>query len=51
MPGQGKNPVSVLSHIFCEEQAFPYLFPKGKYSYKAPRNIPISLLRTLIKDC
>ena len=23
VPGQGKNPVSILSDEFCEEQAFP----------------------------
>ena len=27
---------------FCEEQAFPYLIPKGKFSYKAALDIPIS---------
>ena len=41
-PGQGKNPVSILSDQFCEEQAFPYLLPKGKFGYKAPRDFPIS---------
>ena len=35
-PGQGKKPVSILSDEFCEEQAFPYLLPKGKFGYKAP---------------
>ena len=30
-PGQGKTPVSVLSDEFCEEQAFPYLLPTGKF--------------------
>ena len=35
-PGQGKNPVSILSDEFCEEQAFPYLLSKGKFGYKAP---------------
>ena len=27
---------------FCEEQVFTYLFPKGKFDYKAPQDIPIS---------
>ena len=35
-PGQGEKPVSVLSDEFCEEQAFPYLPPKGKFGYTAP---------------
>ena len=43
-PGQGKK-VSVLSDEFCEEQAFPYLLPKGKFGYDAPRDIPISPAR------
>ena len=30
-PGQGKTPISVLSDEFCEEQAFPYLLPTGKF--------------------
>ena len=28
-PGQEKKPVSILNDEFCEEQAFPYLLPKG----------------------
>ena len=41
-PGQRKTPVSILSDEFCEEQAFPYLLPKGKFGYNTPRDIPIS---------
>ena len=26
---------------FCEEQAFRYLLPKGKFGYKSPRDISI----------
>ena len=44
-PGQEKKPVSILNDEFCEEQAFPYLLPKGKFGYKAPRDIPISPAR------
>ena len=44
-PGQGKKPVSILSDEFCEEQAFPYLLPKGKFGYKAPQDIGISPAR------
>ena len=43
-PGHGKK-VSILSDEFCEEQAFPYLLPKGKFGYDAPRDIPISPAR------
>ena len=38
-PGQPKKPVSVLSAEFCEEQAFHYLLPKGKFGCKAHRDI------------
>ena len=41
-PGQGKKPASILSDEFCEKQAFPYLLPKRKCGYNAPRDIPIS---------
>ena len=30
---------------FCEEQAFPSLLPKGKFSYSVPGDIPISPAR------
>ena len=40
-PWQGKNPVSILSNECYEEQAFPYLLSKGKFDYKAPRDVPI----------
>ena len=35
-PAQGKKPVSILNDEFCEDQAFPYLLPTGKFGYKAP---------------
>ena len=35
-PRKGKKSVSILSDEFSEEQAFPYLPPKGKFGYKAP---------------
>ena len=31
IPGQGKKVVAILSDEFCENQAFPYLLPKGKF--------------------
>ena len=37
-----KIPVSILSDIFCKEQSFSYLLPKGKFGFNAPRNTPIS---------
>ena len=37
--------VIILNDEFFEEQAFPYHLPKGKFSYKAPRDIPISSAR------
>ena len=43
--GQGKKSISILNDKFCEEQAFPYFFPKGKVGYKAPQDIPISPAR------
>ena len=40
-----KTPVSILSDIFCKEQSFSYLLPKGKFGFNAPRNTPISPVR------
>ena len=40
-PGQGKKIFSILRDKFCE-QAFPYLLPKDKFGYNAPRDIQIS---------
>ena len=45
IPGQGKKLVAILSDEFCGKQALPYLLPKGKFGYKAPRDIPISPAR------
>ena len=33
-PDQAKTPVSVLNDAHCEELAYPYLFPRGKFGYK-----------------
>ena len=41
-PGQIKTPVSVLNDDHCDELAFPYLFPTGKFGYKVKREIPLS---------
>ena len=41
-PGENKSPLSFFNDEYCEEQAFPYLFPKGKYGHKTEREVPIS---------
>ena len=41
-PGKGKTPVSVLNDNYCEELAFPYLFPTEKFDYKVKREILLS---------
>ena len=38
-PGEGKQPQSFFTDEFCEEQAFPYLFPTGKCGYKVGRPV------------
>ena len=40
-PGQGKSPVSILIDDQCEELAFPYLFPTGRFGYKVKREVPL----------
>ena len=41
-PGEGRHPVHFMKDKFCEEMAFPTLFPKGKFGYQAERRIPLS---------
>ena len=41
-PGQGKSPISVFNDSHCEELAFPYLLPRGRFGYKVDREIPLS---------
>ena len=41
-PGEGKQPTSMLNDKFCEELAFPYLFPRDKFGYKFQRDIKLS---------
>ena len=41
-PGLGKAPVSILNDGHCEELAFSYLFPTGKFIYKAKREVTSS---------
>ena len=47
-PGQRKKPASISSDEFCEV-AFTYLLLKGKFGYKAARDIQISPAQYLIK--
>ena len=35
-PEQRKNFYSILSDELCEEQAFPYFLPRGKFHYNGP---------------
>ena len=44
-PGENKSPLSFFHDEFCEEQAFPFLFPNGKFGYKSERSIPLSPVR------
>ena len=41
-PGEGKHPIPLLLDEFCEEFAFPYLLPSGKFGYKIKGNVPLS---------
>ena len=41
-PGEGKQPISILNDLHCEEMAHPHLFPTGMFGYKIKRDIPIS---------
>jgi len=41
-PGENKTPESFFNDDFCEEQAFPYLFPKGRFGYKIARAVKLS---------
>ena len=41
-PGEWKHQRLILNHKFCEELAFPYLFPNGKFGYKVEMEIKLS---------
>ncbi|XP_057292445.1 uncharacterized protein LOC130621150 [Hydractinia symbiolongicarpus] len=43
-PGENKQPQSFFSDQYCEELAFPFLFPTGKFGYKVAR--PVYLTAT-----
>ena len=41
-PGEGKKPLSILMDKQCEELAFPYLFPHGKFGFNINRDVSLS---------
>ena len=41
-PGQEKFSASILSDEFCGQEAFSYLFPRGRLGYNTPGDVPIS---------
>ena len=41
-PGENKKPLSLMTDENCEELAFPYLFPRGKFGYNVERDVPLS---------
>ena len=41
-PGEGKNPSCIITDEHCEELAFPKIFSKGIFGYKAKINVPLS---------
>ena len=41
-PGEGKKPLSISTDKHCEELAYPYLFPTGKFGYKVKRVVALS---------
>ena len=47
-PGENKKPLSMLMDQYCEEFAFPYLLPRGRFGYNVERDVQANIL---IKDC
>ena len=41
-PGEGKHPILFMKDSYCEELAFPVLFPKGRYGYQVERTVKLS---------
>ena len=39
---QGKEKNDIFNDKFCEERAFPYLLPQGKFGYNVSGDVPIS---------
>ena len=44
-PGDGKQPTSILSDTFCEQLAFPCLFPQGNFGYNIERDVKLSPIK------
>ena len=44
-PGEGKQPSSILSDKFCEEVAFLYLFPNGKFGFNVNQDVKLSFVK------
>ena len=41
-PGEGRKPLAIMMDEFCEEQAFPQLFPTGQFGFQATRAIKLT---------
>ena len=41
-PGEGKHPVHFMQDKYCEELAFPVLFPIGRSGYQVERRVKLS---------
>ena len=41
-PGEGKHPVHFMQDEYCEELAFPVLFPIGRFGYQVERRVKLS---------
>ena len=41
-PGEGKHPVHFMTDKLCEEMAFPFFFPTGKFGFQVKRDARLS---------
>ena len=41
-PGKGKHPVHFMQDKYCEELAFPVLFPMGRFGYQVGGKVKLS---------
>jgi len=48
-PGEGVKPLKILTDSYCEEFAFPHLFPTGKFGYSVLTNIFLIIHRNLLQ--
>ena len=42
VPGERKNPSSILQDKYCEELAFPHIFSNGQLGYRVEREVKLS---------